>query len=81
MKNIERQQYLIWKKSRKKTQFFYFFLKKNYLVMGGPTDLNFGVFWETFVGFLKTVVLELFPKYSQSHGNSNVKSRPKFNGT
>ena len=49
--------------------------------MGGPTDLNFGVFWETFVGFLKTVVLELFPKYSQSHGNSNVKSRPKFNGT
>ena len=28
MKNIERQQYLIWKKSRKKTQFFYFFLKK-----------------------------------------------------
>ena len=29
-------------------------------------DLNVGVFWETSVSFLKSVVLQLFPKYSQN---------------
>ena len=47
--------------------------------MGGPIDMNFGVFWETSVGFLKSVVFQLFPKYSQSYVNLNVKSRAKFN--
>ena len=27
--------------------------------MGGPIDMNIGVFWETSVGFLKSVVLQL----------------------
>ena len=47
--------------------------------MGVPIDMNLGVFSETSVGFLKSVVLERFPKYSQSYVNLNVKSRPKFN--
>ena len=47
--------------------------------MGGPTDMNVGVFWETAVGFLKSVVLQLFPKYNQSNTNLNVESRAKFN--
>ena len=49
--------------------------------MGGAIDMNVGVFWETSVGFLKSVVLQLFPKYSQSHANGNVKNRPKFNSS
>ena len=47
--------------------------------MGGPIDMNAGVFLGTFVGFLKSVVLQLFPKYNQSYVNLNVKSREKFN--
>ena len=55
------------------------FLKGHYFVMGGSIDMNVDVFWETSVGFLKSVVLQLFPKYSQSNVNLNVKSRAKFN--
>ena len=46
--------------------------------MGASIDVNVGVFWETYVGFLKTVVLQLFPKYANfpSYANSNVKSTP-----
>ena len=47
--------------------------------MGGPIDMNIGVFSETSVSFLKSVVLQLFPKYSQSNVNLNVKSRAKLN--
>ena len=47
--------------------------------MGDPIDMNFDGFWETSVGFLKGVVLQLFPKYSQSNVNVNVKSRLTFN--
>ena len=47
--------------------------------MGGPIGINVGLFFETSVGFLKSVVLEYFPKYSQSSVNLNIKSRPKFN--
>ena len=49
------------------------FLRGLYFVMGGPIDMNFGVFWEISVGFLKWVVLKLFLKYSQSYVNLNVK--------
>ena len=47
--------------------------------MGSPIDMNVDVFWETSVSFLKSVVLQLSPKYSQSNANLNVKSRSKFN--
>ena len=43
---------------------FFIFLKERYFVMSGPIDMNFGVFLETSVSFLKSVVLQLFPKYS-----------------
>ena len=43
--------------------------------MGDPIEMNVGVFWETSGGFLKSVVLQLFPKYNQSYVNLNVKSR------
>ena len=37
--------------------------------MGSPIDMNVDVFLETSVGFLKSVVLQLFPKYSQINVN------------
>ena len=55
------------------------FLKACYFAMDGPTDMNIDVFWETSVGFLKSVILQLFPKHSQSNVNLNVKSRSKLN--
>ena len=33
------------------------FLKSRYFVMGVPIDNNVDLFWETSVGFLKSVVL------------------------
>ena len=42
--------------------------------MGGSIGMNVGVFWETSGGFLKCVLLQIFPKYSQSYANLNVKS-------
>ena len=46
--------------------------------MGSAIDTNVGVFWEISAGFLKSVVLQRFPKYNQSNDNLNVKSRSKF---
>ena len=54
------------------------FLRGLYFVMGRSIDMNFGVFWEISVGFLKWVGLKLFLKYSQSYVNLNVKIRAKF---
>ena len=47
--------------------------------MGGLINMNDGEFWETSMSFLKSVVLELFPEYSQSYVNLNVKSSAKHN--
>ena len=47
--------------------------------MGGSIDMNIGSFWKTSAGFLKSVVLQHFPKIRQSYANLNVKIRPKFN--
>ena len=79
IKNSKCQQFLFWKRSRQKKHKFFIFLKGRYFVMGSPIDMNDGVFWETSVSFLKSVVLQLFPKYNQSYVNLNVKSREKFN--
>ena len=65
-------------KPPKKHNFFVFF-KGRYFVIGGPIDMNVGVFCETSVSLLKRVVLQLFPKYSRSNVNLNVKGRSKFN--
>ena len=60
---------------------FFVFLKGRYFVMGCPIDMNVCVFWETYVRFLRSVLLQLFPKYSPSNVNLNfkIKSRSKFN--
>ena len=77
--NIKMSATLVLKKEPPKKYKFFIFLKGRYFVMGGPLNMNVGVFWETSVGFLKSMVLQLFPKYSQSYVNLNVKSRAKFN--
>ena len=77
IKNSKYQQFVFWKRSRQKTQIF-LISKGRYFAMGCPIDMNFGVFWETPVDFLKSVVLQLFPKYIQNNVNLNVKSRAKI---
>ena len=47
--------------------------------MGDPIDINVEVLREISVAFLKSVVLQLFPKYRQSYANLNLKIRTKFN--
>ena len=46
----------ILKRGPPKTQI----LKGFYFVMGGTIDMNVGVFWETSVGFLKSIVSHNF---------------------
>ena len=79
IKNSKCQQFWFWSKSSPFFFFFFILLKGRYFVMGGSIDMNFGVFSETSAGFLKSVVLQLFPNYCQSYANLNVKSRSKFN--
>ena len=69
----------ILKKEPPKKHKFFMFLRGRYFVMGGPIDMNVKLFGETSAGFLKCVVLQLFPKYSQSYVSLNIKSRAKFN--
>ena len=52
----------ILKKEPSKTHKFFILLRGRYLVMGSSIDMKVDVFWETSVGFLKSVVLQLFPK-------------------
>ena len=54
------------------------FLRGRYFVMGSPINMKTDFFRETFVALLKCVLLQLFPKYSQSYVNLTVKSRAKF---
>ena len=68
----------ILKKQLPKKHKFFVFWKGHYFLMEGSIDIDVGVFWETSVGFLKIVVSQLLPKYSQSYGNLDVKIRPKF---
>ena len=53
-------------------------LLRSYSVMVDSIDTNVRVFCETFVGFLKRVVLGHFTNYIQSYVNLNVNSRPKL---
>ena len=55
-------QFSFWIKNRQKTQIFHF-LKGLYFEMGDPITINVGVFWETSVGLLKSVDLQLFLKH------------------
>ena len=71
----------ILKKEPPKRLKFFIFLKGRYFVKAGSIDMNVCVFWETCVTFLKNVVLQLFPKSTQSYANFNVKSRPKLNSS
>ena len=55
----------------KKTQIFHIF-KRLLFCNGQPIDINVDELWETSVGILKSVVLQLFPKFSHSNVNVNV---------
>ena len=52
----------------------FIFLNSCYFHFGGCRKMNLGKFLETYVGFLKNVVLQLFSKYYQSYINLKVKS-------
>ena len=51
--------FILKKEPQKKCKFFNF-ENDRYFVMGDSIDMNDGIFWETSVGFLKSVVLQLF---------------------
>ena len=65
-------------KGAKKDKIFNF-LKGRFSVMGGPIDMTFSVFSETYVRFLKSITSEYFSRYSKSYSNLNVKSCLKPN--
>ena len=48
--------------------------------MGGPVDMIFGVFSETYVRLLKSLTWQFLSRYSKSYNNLSVKSCLKLNG-
>ena len=48
--------------------------------MGSPFDMIFGVFSETYVMLVISIILHFFSRYSKYYNNLNVKSYLKFNG-
>ena len=56
------------------------FLKDRFSVMGSPMDMVFGMFLETYVRLVKSIILQFFSRYSKSYNNLNVKSCLKLNG-
>ena len=65
-------------KDAKKDKIFNF-LKGRFSVMGGPMDMIFGLFSETYVRLLKSTTLQFFSRYSKNYNNLNVKSYLKLN--
>ena len=49
------------------------FSKGRFFVMGGPMDIIFGVFSETYMRLLKSIISQFISKYSESYNNLNVK--------
>ena len=56
------------------------FLKDRFSVMDSPMDMVFGMFLETYVRLVKSIILQFFSRYSKSYNNLNVKSCLKLNG-
>ena len=77
-KSSKCQQLLFWKMNRKNTQIVHIF-KEPLFRNEWPIDMNVDVLWEISVCFLKSVVLQLFSKYSKGYVSLNVKSTAKFN--
>ena len=48
-------------------------------VMGGPMDMIFGVFLETYASHLKSITSQFFSRNSEGFNNLNVKSYLKLN--
>ena len=65
--------YIFEIKGAKKDKIFDF-LKSRFTVMGGPMDMIFGVFSETYVRLLKSITSEFYSRYSKSYNNLNIKS-------
>ena len=66
-------------KGAKKDKIFNF-LKDRFSIMGGPIDVIFGVFSDTYVRLLKSITSHFFSRYSKSYNNLNIKSCLKLNG-
>ena len=66
-------------KGAKKDEVFNF-LKGRFSVMAGTMDMLFGVFSETYVRLLESIISQFFSRYSKSYNNLNVKSCLKLNG-
>ena len=65
-------------KGAKKDEVFNF-LKGRFSVMAGTMDMLFGVFSETYVRLLESII-SFFSRYGKSYNNLNVKSCLKLNG-
>ena len=65
-------------KGAKKDEVFNF-LKGRFSAMAGTMDMLFGVFSETYVRLLESII-SFFSRYSKSYNNLNVKSCLKLNG-
>ena len=56
------------------------FLSDRFSVIGSPMDMIFGVFSETIMRFLKSIISQFFSKYNKSYNILNAKRCLKREG-
>ena len=66
-------------KGAKKEKIFNF-LKGKFSVMSGSMGMIYGVFLETYVRLVKSIISRFFSRYSKSYNNINVKICLKLSG-
>ena len=57
------------------------FFNGRFSVIGGPMDIIFGLFSDTIVRLLKSIIWQFFSKYSKSYNILNAKSCLKREGS
>ena len=70
--------FIFGKKGAKKDNILYF-LMGSFSVMGGPMDMIFGAFSDTYARLLTSITLQFFSRYSKIYNNLNVKKCLKLN--
>ena len=78
-RKLETSFFLIFEIKGAKKDKIFDFLKSRFSVMGGPMDMIFGVFSETYVRLIKSITAEFYSRYSKSYHNLNIKSCLKLN--
>ena len=79
-RKLKMSDFFIFEIKRAKMDKVFNSLKDRFSVLSRPMDMIFGMFPETNVWLLKSIISQFFSKYSKRYNILNVKSCLKLNG-